>query len=191
MGTKKVTIIGSGFAGLSAACFLAKTGYKVLVLEKHAQPGGRARQLKIDGFSFDMGPSWYWMPEVFENFFNAFGRSAADYYQIKRLDPSYRVFTADAIQDIPADLDSLLHLFESLETGAGDKLREFLTEAEYKYEVGMGKLVYQPGLSLRTADRHESAQGGLRGLAPTDESPVIRRWHSTEWLPASWRSPPG
>jgi phytoene desaturase len=76
---KNIVIIGSGFAGLSAACFMAKAGWNVAVLEKNDQPGGRARQLKIDGFSFDMGPSWYWMPDVFERFFNQFNKNVADY----------------------------------------------------------------------------------------------------------------
>ncbi|TAG12539.1 MAG: FAD-dependent oxidoreductase, partial [Sphingobacteriia bacterium] len=90
MQKKKVVIIGSGFAGLSAACFMAKAGYDITVLEKHSSPGGRARQFTEAGFTFDMGPSWYWMPDVFERFFNQFGKTVGDFYQLKRLDPSYR-----------------------------------------------------------------------------------------------------
>ena len=148
MGAKKVTIIGSGFAGLSAACFMAKAGYKVLVLEKNEQPGGRARQLKIDGFSFDMGPSWYWMPDVFERFFHQFNKKVADYYELIRLDPSYRIYWENEATDIPAGYNALKELFEKTEPGSGKQLDVFLKEAAYKYKTGMQKLVYKPGLSV-------------------------------------------
>lgn len=145
---KKIIIIGSGFAGLSAACFMAKAGCNVTVLEKHNMPGGRARQLKSNGFTFDMGPSWYWMPDVFENFFNAFGKSVSDYYKLHRLDPSYRVYGKDDSMDIPADYEALKNLFESIESGSSKQLDKFLEEAAYKYKVAINKLVYKPGQSL-------------------------------------------
>ena len=145
---KKVIIIGSGFAGLSAACFMAKAGWQVQVLEKNSMPGGRARKMLIDGFTFDMGPSWYWMPDVFEHFFNQFGRKVSDYYTLERLDPSYRVYWPDGPIDIPADYNQLRALFESLETGSGEMLDKFLEEAAYKYDVGIRKLVFKPGQSL-------------------------------------------
>ncbi len=145
---KTVIIIGSGFAGLSAACFMAKSGWHVTVLEKHSTPGGRARQLKIDGFTFDMGPSWYWMPDVFERFFACFGKKVSDYYKLKRLDPSYRVYWPEQCTDISADYDFLKSMFESVEPGSGNMLDKFMEEARFKYEVGMNKLVYKPGQSL-------------------------------------------
>ena len=145
---KKVIVIGSGFAGLSAASFMAKAGWNVTVLEKLAGPGGRARQLKEAGFIFDMGPSWYWMPDVFERYFAQFGKRVSDYYQLDRLDPSYRVVWKDGLTDIPASLAELKDLFESLETGAAHQLTLFLKEAEYKYRVGIHKLVHKPGRSL-------------------------------------------
>ena len=145
---KKVIIIGSGFAGLSAACFMAKAGWQVQVIEKNSMPGGRARQLKIDGFTFDMGPSWYWMPDVFEHFFNQFGRNVSDFYTLERLDPSYRVYWPDGPIDIPADYNQFRALFESLEAGSGEMLDKFLEEAGYKYEVGIKKLVFKPGQSV-------------------------------------------
>jgi len=145
---KKVVVIGSGFAGMSAACFLAKAGWDVTVIEKNDQPGGRARQLKEAGFVFDMGPSWYWMPDVFERFFGCFGKKVSDYYQLKRLDPSYRVYWPHSITDIPADYPALKNLFNSIEPGSGAALDEFMQEAAYKYEVGINKLVYKPGQSL-------------------------------------------
>ena len=146
--TKKAIVIGSGFAGLSAASFLAKAGWDVTVLEKHNQPGGRARQFKVDGFTFDMGPSWYWMPDVFERYFKQFGRSVTDYYQLIRLDPSYRIVWNDGPMDIPADYNAFRDLFESIEPGSGDKLDKYIGEAAYKYQVGINKLVFKPGQSL-------------------------------------------
>lgn len=145
---KKVVIIGSGFAGLSAAAFMAKAGYAVTILEKNAQPGGRAAQLKADGFTFDMGPSWYWMPDVFERFFNSFNKKVSDYYLLKRLDPSYRIYWPDLPMDIPADYDALKKLFESIETGSGSALDKFMAEAQYKYEIGINKLVHKPSQSF-------------------------------------------
>jgi len=145
---KKVVVIGSGFAGLSAASFMAKAGWDVTVLEKHDIPGGRARKLSEQGFTFDMGPSWYWMPDVFERYFNCFGKKVSDYYKLERLDPSYRVYWKDNYTDIPADYESLKELFESIEKGSAAKLDSFLKEAAYKYDVGINKLVHKPGQSV-------------------------------------------
>ncbi|MGB4844605.1 MAG: phytoene desaturase family protein [Ferruginibacter sp.] len=144
---KKAVIIGSGFAGLSAACFMAKAGWAVTVLEKQSTPGGRARQFKEAGFTFDMGPSWYWMPDVFERFFNCFGKNVSDYYKLDRLDPTYRVYWNDEPMDIPADYDELKKFFEIIESGSAAKLDSFMQEAAYKYEVGINKLVHKPGQS--------------------------------------------
>lgn len=146
--TKKVIIIGSGFAGLSAASFMAKAGWEVKVVEQHNQPGGRARKMEVEGFTFDMGPSWYWMPDVFEHFFQSFGKKVADYYTLERLDPSYRVYYSDGPMDIPADFTALQQTFDSIEPGSGKKLATFLQEAAYKYKVGIEKLVFKPGQSL-------------------------------------------
>lgn len=145
---KQVIIIGSGFAGLSAACFLAKEGFDVTILEKHHQPGGRARQLMKDGFTFDMGPSWYWMPDIFERFFHQFNKNVSDYYELKRLDPSYRIYREDDFIDIPAGYDTLKSLFEKIEKGSSKKLDAYLNEAAFKYKTGMQNLVYKPGLSI-------------------------------------------
>lgn len=145
---KKVVVIGSGFAGMSAACFMAKAGWQVTVLEKNDMPGGRARQLKAGSFTFDMGPSWYWMPDVFEHFFNCFGKKVSDYYLLQRLDPSYRIYWPGCSMDIPADYSQLKELFEKTAPGSGAALDKFLAEAACKYEVGINKLVYKPGQSL-------------------------------------------
>ncbi len=141
-------IIGSGFSGLSAACFMAKAGWEVSVLEKHDMPGGRARVLKENGFVFDMGPSWYWMPDVFERFFNCFEKKVSDYYDLKRLDPSYRIYWPDEVMNIPADYNQLKQLFEQKEPGSSKALDQFISEAAYKYDVGINKLVHKPGRSV-------------------------------------------
>lgn len=146
---KRVVVIGAGFAGLAAACCLAKAGHHVTILEKNSVPGGRARQYTADGFVFDMGPSWYWMPDVFEQFFNHFGKKTADYYQLKRLDPSYSIFfSQDDVMQVPAGMDELFALFERYEPGSSHNLKKFLDEAQYKYEVGMADFVHKPSHSI-------------------------------------------
>ncbi len=146
----QIAVIGTGFAGISSAAYLAKQGYEVHVYEKNSEIGGRARQLITDnGYVFDMGPSWYWMPEVFERFFNDFGYKAEDFYELQLLDPGFSVvFGANDLLNIPANFEELCQLFESIEKGSAENLQKFLTEAEYKYKIGMEKLVYKPGLSL-------------------------------------------
>ena len=146
---KKVTVLGAGVSSLSAASFLAKNGYDVTVLEKNPTIGGRARQFKEQGFVFDMGPSWYWMPDVFERFYNEFGYTTSDFYELKRLDPSYRVYWPDkSYTDVPASMKELEEWFESLEKGSAKNLRKFLIDAKYKYDVGINDLVHKPSLSL-------------------------------------------
>lgn len=143
---RKVIVIGSGFAGLSASTMLAFKGFDVTLLEKNDQPGGRARSFSVDGYTFDMGPSWYWMPDVFENYFAIFNKSVSDYYKLNRLDPSYRVyFGEDDYVDMPANLDELYALFDSIEPGSGSELETFMAESAYKYETGMKDLVFMPG----------------------------------------------
>lgn len=155
-------MIGSGFAGISAASFMAKAGWEVTLFEKHAMAGGRARKMEAGGFTFDMGPSWYWMPDVFERYFNAFGKRTADYYQLQRLDPSYRVYWPGEHTDIPADYEALQALFESIEKGSARKLDGFLKEAAYKYDVGINKLVQKPGRSLTEFIDTDLAKGLLK-----------------------------
>lgn len=145
-----VIIIGGGFGGLSTAAFLARGGANVTLLEKNPSLGGRAQVWTQDGFRFDMGPSWYWMPDVFQRFFEYFGGTVSDHYSLTRLDPSYRVWfgPGDAL-DLPAGVERVQAVFESLEPGAGARLQAFLKDAEYKYRRGMGDFVHKPGLSLK------------------------------------------
>lgn len=145
----RVAVIGSGFAGLSAACFLARSGYEVIILEKNSTSGGRCRSFEAEGFLFDMGPSWYWMPDVFERFYQSFGHTTKDFYELVRLDPSYQILYEDGDQlVIPADYAELKKLFERYEPGSSLLLDKFLTDAQRKYEVGMKEFVHKPSLSV-------------------------------------------
>ena len=157
--SNKALVIGAGFAGLSAASFLAKKGWSVTIVEKNEMPGGRARKFEAEGFTFDMGPSWYWMPDVFEKYFGSFGKKVSDFYELQRLDPSYRVYFEKATWDLPANYEALKNLFESIEPGAANALDLFLAEAKYKYEVGVGKLVYQPSISITEFIDYELIKG--------------------------------
>ncbi len=143
-----VIVVGGGFSGLSAATHLASQGCQVTLLEKNESLGGRARQYTSDGFRFDMGPSWYWMPDVFERYYSSFDTTASEHYDLKLLDPGFRVYYGSRdYLDIPADQGQLRSLFDSIEPGTGAALGRFLSDAKYKYEVGMHDLVYRPGLS--------------------------------------------
>lgn len=161
--SKKVVIIGAGFSGLSSASVLARHGFDVEVIEKHDMPGGRARKFSEAGFTFDMGPSWYWMPDVFEQFFNYFGKKSSDFYQLERLDPSYTIyFGPDDKVDLPADIHALYSLFDSIEAGSGLKLKRFLEEAAFKYEIGIKKLVFKPSKSLMEFAEWDIIKGALK-----------------------------
>ena len=182
MADKTVIVIGSGFAGLSAASFMAKQGWKVTVLEKNATPGGRACQLKDSGFTFDMGPSFYWMPDVFERFFNQFGKTTSDYYSLRRLDPSYRIYWKDGFTDLPADYTSLKEVFESIEHGSAAKLEKYLQGAAHKYEIGVHKMAFKPGLSIREFIDWEVMKGVLKLDVFTSIKKHIYRYFSNPRL---------
>ncbi|WP_179349354.1 phytoene desaturase family protein [Winogradskyella pacifica] len=144
---KTISIIGSGFSALSAACYLAKAGYTVSIYEKNDTVGGRARQLKKDGFTFDIGPSWYWMPDIFDKFFNDFGKSTSDYYQLDKLSPAYKIFFSDDVITIGDHMDKICDEFERIETGSSKPLRKFIATAQENYDIAINKVVLKPGLS--------------------------------------------
>jgi phytoene desaturase len=146
---KNIIIIGSGFSGLAASCYLAKAGYNVTILEKNAGIGGRARQMKREGFTFDLGPTFYWMPDVFEKFFNDLGRNLSDYYELERLNPGYEVYFGkkDSIK-IADNLEEIKATFESVEPGSGSQLQKFIDHAGNNYEIAIKDLVYKPGKNL-------------------------------------------
>ena len=136
-----VAVIGSGFSSLSAACYLAKDGYDVTVFEKNESIGGRASQFKAEGFTFDMGPSWYWMPDVFERFFNDFGYKVDDFYELEKLNPAYSVFFSNDKIDIADNLEDIYNTFENVEQGSSKALQEFITDAKSNYDVAIKDLV--------------------------------------------------
>jgi len=146
---KSISIIGSGFSSLSAACYLAKMGHNVEVFEKNDDFGGRARQFKEDGFTFDMGPSWYWMPDVFERFFKDFDFKVEDFYSLKKLNPAYNVyFGKNDFIAIPDSLDKIYKVFENEEKGSSKKLKKFISRAKDNYKIAVTDMLYKmPGLS--------------------------------------------
>lgn len=144
---KNIVIIGSGFSSLSAACYLAKAGHNVSIYEKNTTIGGRCRQFQKDGFTFDIGPSWYWMPDIFEKFFNDFGKKTSDFYQLDKLDPAYKIFFADDVITIGDSMEKICAEFERIELGSGKHLRNFIGKAQENYDIAINKIVLRPGLS--------------------------------------------
>lgn len=145
---KDIKIIGSGFSALAASCYLAKQGHTVTIYEKNATIGGRARQLKKDGFTFDIGPTWYWMPDVFERFFADFGKKPSDYYELKKLSPAYQVyFGINEFVTISDNLEEIANTFESIEKGSSVALKQFMADAKSNYDIAIKDLVYRPGVS--------------------------------------------
>ena len=144
---KNIAIIGSGFSAISAACYLAKEGNNVSVFEKNESIGGRCRQFKKDGFTFDMGPSWYWMPDIFEKFFNDFGKTTSDFYQLDKLSPAYKIFFSNDIITIGDSLDKICEEFERIEKGSSIPLKKFINKAADNYNIAINKIVLKPGIS--------------------------------------------
>ncbi len=144
---KECIVIGSGFASLSAACYLAKGGWEVSIFEKNDAIGGRASQFVKDGFTFDMGPSWYWMPDIFDKFFADFNKKTADYYQLDKLSPAYKIFFSDDVITIGDSMEKICAEFERIETGSSAKLKKFISEAQENYDIAINKIVLRPGLS--------------------------------------------
>lgn len=175
---QKIAVIGAGISGLTSAAFLAKAGHQVTIFEKNTTIGGRARQFTTpEGFVFDMGPSWYWMPDVFERFYAQFGYKPEDFYQLVRLNPSYQIIWPENKSSLlAANLSELQALFEELEPGSGKKLEQFLLDAEKKYRIGMGELVYKPSLSLMEFMRKDVLKGLLNMQLLTSYSRFIRRY---------------
>lgn len=187
----KIAIIGSGFSGISAAAYMSSAGHDVHLFEKNNSIGGRARQLKTEtGYLFDMGPSWYWMPGVFEKFFNDFGYSVSDFYDLKLLNPSFDVvFGENVTMEIPENFESLCNLFETIEAGSAAQLKKFMEEAEYKYETGIENLVYKPGLSIAEFVDTGLIKGMLRLQVFTSFSKHVRKYFSNPKLIALMEFP--
>lgn len=156
---KNIHIIGSGFSSLAAACYLAKAGNEVTVFEKNSTVGGRARQLKKDGFTFDIGPTWYWMPDVFERFFADFDKKPSDYYELLKLSPGYQIYFGTNNSILISDkLNEIIETFEQIEAGAGKKLEQFMATAKSNYDIAIKDLVYRPGESITELITLETAK---------------------------------
>lgn len=145
MSQKEVIIIGAGIGGLATACLLGKKGYKVKIIEKNSQVGGRARIYTEDGFTFDMGPSWYMMPDIFEHFFELMGEDITQHLKLKRLSPSYRIFLKSEKKhyDFYSDLEKTIDTFETLEPGSGKVLRKYMATTKYQYEVSKNEFMFK------------------------------------------------
>lgn len=186
----KIAVIGSGFSGLSAAAYLSAEGHEVHIFEKNTTIGGRARQIKTEnGYVFDMGPSWYWMPDVFERFFNDFSHSATDFYDLQLLDPAFEVVFGQKTLRVPHQFSALTELFESIEQGSAQKLEEFMREAQFKYEVGMKNLVYMPGLSVSEFADMDLIKGVMRLQVFSSFSKHIRKFFTHPQLLALMEFP--
>lgn len=165
MKRRSIIVVGGGFGGLSAACYLAAAGADVTLLEKNERLGGLGEQFSEDGFQFDAGPTWYMMPDVFGRFFRDFGRSPAEYYSLQRLDPSYRVYFKDGDRiDIPTDRRLLCQRFEEYEPGAGEALDAYLNAAKRTYEASMEAFVYTDRPRFRDWIGRDVLEAGPVGL---------------------------
>ena len=177
---KKVGIIGAGLSSLSAACFLAKQGFEVEVFEKNSMSGGRSQFYSEEGFTFDMGPSWYWMPEVVDQLFNDLGEKREDYFALTRLDPAYQVFWEDLTStSIPANHSELVQLFDTFEENGGEKLEVFLADAKIKYEVSMSKFIENPGLKISEFLKKDILTNAIRlDIFKSVEKDIAKRFTS-------------
>lgn len=180
---KRIAVIGGGFAGLSAASYLAQKGYAVSIFEKNSTVGGRNRRFSAEGFTFEMGPSWYWMPEVFDDYFSDFQFNRSDLYKLNKLNPSFSMIFPDSVKvEVPAEEAELVQLFESIETGAGEKFIAFMKDAKYKYETSMNKLILKPGKSLMEFIEPEVIKGVFKLHLFSNFKKFVRSYFSNEKL---------
>lgn len=178
---KKCIIIGAGFGGLAAAARMAHAGYDVTLLEKNSMPGGRAMVHKQDGFSFDMGPSWYLMPDIFERFFANFSKKSSDYYELTQLSPSYRIYfsTHDYI-DMPSKLEDVYTLFDTFEDNGGEKLKKYLKDAEYKYKTAVNEFLYKEYTSISDFISIKIAIEGLKLHVFENMKRYVKRYFTSQ-----------
>lgn len=183
MKKKKIAIIGSGFSGLSAAAYAAQAGHEVHVYERHGQPGGRARQFRTAcGYVFDMGPSWYWMPDIMEGFFRDFGYSTAHFFDLIPLNPQFEMVFNGSSLLVPSDTEALKSLFEEVEPGAGIQFDKFMASGKYKYEVGMKEFVHKPAHSWLEFISPRIAKSALKLDLLTDFRSYVGRYFKNKML---------
>ena len=179
---KKALVIGSGFSGLSSAAFLSKNGFEVTLVEKNKTVGGRARIFHEKGYSFDMGPSWYWMPEIFENFFNEFNLKIEDLYDLKQLDPGFKIVFKDQEINLPSSWNEICHLFDKYEENGADKLNKFMDDAQQKYSIGLDFLYNSPGVSIRELFNPQILKNINKLQLLTSYRNHIKKYFSNEYL---------
>ena len=179
---KKALVIGSGFSGLSSAAFLSKNGFEVTLVEKNKTVGGRARIFHEKGYSFDMGPSWYWMPEIFENFFNEFNLKIEDLYDLKQLDPGFKIVFKDQEINLPSSWNEICHLFDKYEENGADKLNKFMVDAQQKYSIGLDFLYNSPGVSIAELFNPQILKNINKLQLLTSYRNHIKKYFSNEYL---------
>lgn len=178
---QKVGIIGAGLSSLYAACVLSKAGLEVTVFEKNSMPGGRSQYFEENGFKFDMGPSWYWMPDVIDRMFGELGENREDYFKLTRLDPAYRVFWKESSTSIPADSKDLKQLFETFEENGAQKLDNFLNDAKVKYDTAMTSFVEFPGLRIMELMKFSLLSKAMKlDMLKSIEKDISKRFKSSE-----------
>lgn len=188
--SKKIAIIGSGISGLSAASYLAKAGADVHVFEKNSQSGGRARQfMTANGYTFDMGPSWYWMPDIIDGFFKDFDAKASDFYELVRLDPQFDMIFHEGMLSLPDNYPDMRYIFERLEPGSALQLDRFMDAAKAKYEIGMTDFVTKPCLSWLEFLSLKTAKGALKLDLLTDYRSYVKKFFSHPMLIALMEFP--
>jgi phytoene desaturase len=181
--TKKIAIIGGGFSGLSSATYLAKEGFEVTIFEKNSTVGGRNRKFSAEGFTFEMGPSWYWMPQVFDAYFNDFQKERKNYYSLTKLNPSFSiVFKEFEKLDIPSEEKDLIAFFENIEKGAGERFQAFMLDAKYKYDSSMTNLILKPGKSLFEFFEWEVIKGVFKLHLFSNFKKFVRKYFKDERL---------
>ena len=137
-----------------------------------------------------MGPSWYWMPDIFENFFADFGKSASDYYKLEQLSPAFQmIFSGQDPLVVPAGIEELLALFESIERGGAERLKKFMEEGEMKYKVAMQQLIYKPAYSWREYATVDVIKGALSSHLFRSMSSYVRSFFKDERLIALMEFP--
>jgi len=179
---KKALVIGSGFSGLSSAAFLSKNGFEVTLVEKNKTVGGRARIFHEKGYSFDMGPSWYWMPEIFENFFNEFNLKIEDLYDLKQLDPGFKIVFKDQEINLPSSWNEICNLFDKYEENGADKLNKFMVDAQQKYSIGLDFLYNSPGVSIAELFNPQILKNINKLQLLTSYRNHIKKYFSNEYL---------